>query len=183
MFDLYLSIPYSSHQKYSSIYQKEKPMQTLSPEYLEALDFRAKVLEHYNAFLLSDKLDMAHADKVRQSVPPGLYEHFKSKLEDCKFYIVTGVGFQQTTNIPTVYYTSLYGANAGQPTDRRLLVKEDGFLTPVKREDVHVGRRFTMIQTLTPEEIFYLLQNIKTLSQIKNAEEIFVRIHKMLQKS
>ena len=155
-------------------------MVTLPPVYLSAMSFRDKIAKRYDEFYQSGNTDMVAAKDIRQSVPPGLYEHFKSRPDDCKFYIVTGAGFQQTTFEPTVYYTSMYGSNAGYPTDRRLFHEEDGFLTPVIRERVYIGSRFTLIMELDALQRGTLIYSMDALSGIKNAEEFKLCVREIL---
>jgi hypothetical protein len=83
---------------------------------------------------------------------------------------------------PTVYYTSLYGLNAGYPTDRRLFHEVDGFLTPVNKEWAYIGPRFNLVAPLNKADMYTLLieANVRQLSQIKNEKEFEGCVEKIL---
>lgn len=131
---------------------------------------------NYLSALAVRKVDCEAKSKLQQSVVPGLYEHWKSTPDDPKFYMVTGVGLkQQMVQAVEVYYTALYGENAGEPTSRWLLDHGDGFLIPVERkDDIHdyVGPRFVLVRELDYHQICVLLnpQLVNILSKVRNGE-------------
>ena len=87
----------------------------------------------------------------------GLYEHWKSRENEPKFYIVFHCGIERGgTRQPFVAYTQLYGETAGCVKFLNLLDPAEGFLAPVEklnRTPPYVGPRFTLRRTLTGSEI------------------------------
>lgn len=101
----------------------------------------------------------AHMDALNALiglVPPGLYEHFKSREDDPKFYAVSGVVPDVNGKFdPVVKYTALYGPLAGKPAGRSLFDSDDAFWGPIVRPD-YSGPRFTRIMMLSVREVAML---------------------------
>src|SRR3989338_8951580 len=65
-------------------------------------------------------------------VPPGLYEHFKSREDDPKFYAVSGVVPDVNGNGDrSVKYTAPSGPLAGKPAGHLLFDADDAFWGPM----------------------------------------------------
>lgn len=94
---------------------------------------------------------------IRESVPMGIYEHFKSTTEQPRFYMVEEVGRVVENGPYLVSYRSLYGPYARQLAFRHLVGpnpfkqngKLDGFLMPVRGHldyPEYIGQRFTLVR-------------------------------------
>ncbi len=119
--------------------------------YDAALKNNAHISRLFTAFCRDGAKDEGMRQDIRASVPRGLYEHFKSTEPDLKFYVVIGANTEVDTHRPTVTYASLYGARAGEFTNRHLFDKKRGFLMPIKR-DVYTGERFVRVLDITSME-------------------------------
>lgn len=115
---------------------------------------------------------------IADSVPPGLYEHWKSRDGDLKFYVVYGAGVQQDVHAALTGYASLYGAHCGKITFRNLLDDKHGFLvpinTPIDRPDwkpVYVGPRFTLIEKLDAPQLGALIAHAERLAKLTDRDE------------
>ena len=88
---------------------------------------------------------------IREEVPTGIYEHFKSKTDDAKFYAVYGVGRDVDSGSYRVSYQALYGEHKGLMAFRQLVGRNpktrvhDGFLLPVDRGSYR-GPRFRLVE-------------------------------------
>lgn len=108
---------------------------------------------------------------IADSVPPGVYEHWKSKDGDLKFYVVYGAGIQQDVHAAMVGYASLYGIHRGKITFRNLLDDSHGFLTPINRPGLYIGPRFTLIEKLDAVRLGMLIENAGRLAKIANRDD------------
>ncbi len=130
-------------------------MNTETKAYKEALGYMKKyqkVIGEMSKFKRGSDAWLRLETKLRQSVPPGIYRHFKSSNENEKLYAVIGVsGSTESDEVYTVQYVALYSPHHGRLTGRPLF-GESGFLTPIKREE-YTGERFTLIKNLTVVEI------------------------------
>ena len=149
---------------------------------LNALAFHEHISERFEAFRESEGRDTIAEKNIADSVRPGLYEHWKSKEGDPKFYIVYGVGCEQDLYTPLVSYTALYAPHAGRLTYRHLLHEERGFLTPIQREE-YTGLRFKLVVTLSWMEIRTLVQYIGELIVIESPVSVRGRCRTLLKKS
>jgi hypothetical protein len=120
-------------------------------------------------------------DIIRNSVPPGLYEHWKSEEGKAKFYIVYYAGVEQDTDRPIVSYAALYPPHTGVGTFRHLVDEENGFLTPIKR-DIYEGPRFTLVCKMTVKEFAILLDYKGELAMITNPPVFRMRVGEILKK-
>ncbi|MDP3646183.1 MAG: hypothetical protein Q8R25_03780 [bacterium] len=117
------------------------------------------------------------------SVTPGLYEHFKSKTDDPKFYIVHCVALRVDENIADVVYTALYGERAGEPASRVLWTPQsgNGFVTPIDRREYR-GPRFSLVTKLDRREIDILLQYVGEFSIVKDAVKFRIHVGDLLKR-
>lgn len=135
----------------------------------------------HEAFLESDGMDAPAEEDIRRSVSPGLYEHWKSKEGDLKYYAVLGAGCERDVHKPLVALAALYAPHAGHLAFLDLLHPERGFLTPIKRE-AYVGPRFGLVARLSLAEIHTLLQYTHELSVIPHPTQFGVHCTKLLKR-
>ena len=152
-----------------------------STEYERALAFRNKIAECFQSFVASGGKDMEAEKEVMQSVPAGLYEHWKSKEGAPKFYVVEHVLIEQDTWRPTVAYAALYAPHTAKLTSRHLLNNKRGFLMPVER-DGWSGARFKLVAPLTRRDIDILLQYAGELAVIKDTVKFRLHAGELLKK-
>ncbi len=156
-------------------------MKALAQQFKDAHNLHRRTKKYVAAFLASNGTDQAAEKQIRTSVLPGLYEHWKSKEGDLKYYVVHGAGCEQDTHTPLVSYAALYAPHAGHMTFRHLVDDERGFLTPIKR-DVYTGPRFRLVTTLSRNEIDILLQYVGELSIIKEYVKFHVHCRDLLKR-
>jgi hypothetical protein len=138
-------------------------MQSNPKAYDEALKGWRQAENLYGVFLQAvadnDEANQLRLEQmIREMVTPSFSEHWKSRENDPKFYVVYGVGVEQDVHNPLVAYTSLYGKRAGHITFRHLINKERGFLTPIDRPSVpYTGPRFSLIRPLSPYQCLALV--------------------------
>lgn len=95
---------------------------------------------------------------IRNQVPTGIYEHFKSTPEESMFYAVLGVGRDVDNGVYRVAYRALYPPHFGQIAFRQLVGKNpktganDGFLMPVDRAEYR-GPRFQKVLECSLEDL------------------------------
>lgn len=100
-------------------------------------------LDHIESSIVTDQ-------HIRESVPSGIYEHFKSTPENPKFYSVLGAGRDVDHGSYRVGYWALYPPHTREFAFRQLVGpnpktrKHDGFLNPVKRAG-YEGPRFRLV--------------------------------------
>lgn len=157
-------------------------MQSNEEKYQRALELRDCAVADHAAYVASRGTDESAHQRIRASVRPGLYEHWKSADRNLKYYVVFGVGTEQDTHQPLVTYAALYRPHQGTMTFRHLFDEERGFLSPIDRT-VYKGPRFEMICPLSLGEIFVLLQNADGLSLVKESPEFRLRVGKILKKN
>lgn len=126
-------------------------------------------------------------DKMRSLVVPGLYRHFKSKLDDQKFYVVWGIApDMQSNNPPMVDYCALYAPHHGKRVSRSLLDPKDAFWGPINRphdtEWKWVGARFEKIKALSPMGCAMLQINAHQVARAKTEVEARDVIARLLRK-
>jgi hypothetical protein len=119
---------------------------------------------------------------VRNAVPAGLYEHWKSEDGSLKYYIVFNAGIEVDVYTPIVSYAALYRPHAAIPTFRHLLDRERGFLTPINRE-VYQGPRFRLVEKLSHKEIHILLQYGGELSMINDPVQFRLHASDLIKRS
>jgi hypothetical protein len=107
--------------------------------------------------------------EVLDSVPPGLYEHFKSSEDTPKIYVVYGVSLDVEDGTPWVVYAPLYNLQKGTMTLRPLLDTKDAFLAPIEREE-YMGARFRFLRKANFEELGKIVDTIHTASFTKRSE-------------
>ena len=113
-------------------------------------------------------------------VPPGLYEHFKSREDDPKFYAVSGVVPNVNGKFdPVVKYTALYGLLAGKPAGRLLYDSDDAFWGPIVRPD-YSGPRFTRIMLLSVRELAVLQDQAHVIAVYQTREAALAKINREL---
>src|SRR3989344_78987 len=151
-------------------------------EYSRALAFRNKIAECFQTFVASEGKDTDTEKEIVNSVPAGLYEHFKSAKDAPKFYVVHAVGFiQNKERTPLVSYTALYPPHAGKMTHRYLFDEQEGFLSPIQR-DVYTGARFCLVAPLTQKQITILLQYVGELAVITDSIKFRLHAGELLKK-
>jgi hypothetical protein len=148
--------------------------------YESSLVARSRAVEAYKAIVESKGTDIDALVRIQHSVPPGLYEHWKSEKGNPKFYVVYGAGVEQDVHTPLVSYAALYPPHAGRLTYRNLIDEERGFLMPIDRE-VYKGPRFERVCRLTLGEITTLLQYVGELSVIKDPVRVRVHVARLLK--
>ena len=154
----------------------------INPEYNRALAFRDDIAECFRTLIASEGADVVEEKRILDSVPPGLYEHFKSAEGAPKFYVVHGVGFDvDTARQPRVSYAALYNPHAGKLAFRHLFDETEGFLSPIRR-DVYTGARFHLIAPLTRIEIDILLQYLGELTVKTSLFEFRMHVSRLLKK-
>jgi hypothetical protein len=121
----------------------------------------------------SQKRDARAEMQLRNSVPVGLYEHFKSSKDNQKFYTVLGViPGVSAEHRPVVEYFALYAPHAGERVNRVLLGHIDAFLYPIKRDsdpkEPFMGARFKLAVNLTWDQATRLHNYAKRLSRCKD---------------
>jgi hypothetical protein len=143
-------------------------------DYTRACDVFRKNQKLFLAWTESGHKDEDALLSIQNSVPAGLYEHWKSRSRAPKFYIVHGVGIEEDVHTPLVAYTALYGTHEGELIFRHLLDETRGFLLPVRHQLIE-GHRYRLVTQLTPKEIATLLEYVGELSVIENA--LSFRLH------
>jgi len=101
------------------------------------------------ALIMSGTLDPAADQAIRDHVPSGIYEHFKSSKEKPMFYSVFGVGRDVDDGPYRVAYRALYMPHLGMLAFRQLVGPDpegemNGFLMPVDRPG-YIGTRFRLV--------------------------------------
>ncbi|MDO8407876.1 MAG: hypothetical protein Q7S95_01415 [bacterium] len=144
----------------------------------------------------------AHMDALNALiglVPPGLYEHFKSREDDPKFYAVSGVVPDVNGKAdPSVKYTALYGPLAGKPAGRLLFDSDDAFWGPIVNtalygplagkpeagtrgpEPPYSGPRFTRIMMLSVRELAVLQDQAHVIAIYKTRFAVLAKINREL---
>ncbi len=149
--------------------------------YTRACVLHQEACANYTALIESGGSDTEADGKIRSSVTPGLYEHWKSKDGDAKFYVVYGAAPEQDVYTPLVTYRALYMPHAKKIAFRHLIHEKRGFLTPVDR-DGYRGPRFMLVEPLSEREICTLLDHAGELSAIKASAEFRMRAGELLKK-
>jgi hypothetical protein len=149
--------------------------------YDHSLDTYYFVSEQFQKYTSANGTDEAAERAVRDSVPQGLYEHWKSTERSLKYYIVLAAGLEQDVHTPLVTYTALYKPHAGKWTHRNLLRKDRGFLSPIDR-DSYKGPRFRFIAALTLHDIATLLEYIDELSGISDSVDFLQHVGALTKK-
>lgn len=145
-----------------------------------ALHLRAK--ERFQTYVESKGADAVAEKDIRESVPPGLYEHWKSKDGDLKYYVVFGAGCERDVHTPLVAYAALYPPHAGHLAFHHLIDEQRGFLAPIRRE-VYTGPRFILVSQLTRQEIDILLEYVGELSVITDTTKFRLHCRSLLKKN
>lgn len=105
-------------------------------------------------------------------IVPGLYEHWKSRDDDPKFYAVLGaISDVNGKEMPVVAYAALYRPHGGKIVYRALLDPDDGFLAPIDRKDKdwnYKGPRFLLHQRLRTSHIAYLIDHAGEVARLKS---------------
>ena len=133
------------------------------------------------SYMRSGGGDSGIASEIARSVPPGLYEHWKSVEGNLKFYVVFGAGVEQDVHIAFVSYAALYPPHHGVLTSRNLVHEQYGFLTPIDRKVYH-GPRFRLVTELRLREIATVLECVGELAVIDDPMEFRLRIGELLKK-
>ena len=132
--------------------------------------------------------------ELRDLAPAGLYEHWKSKVNNQKYYLVLGVTFdsgaekneatkQVTSRPPQVSYASLYHPYAGNLVYRPLLDEKEGFASPINRPEVgwnYVGPRFVLLKTLSYVDIGQLWEKAAKIAKFKDRADALAMIETFL---
>ena len=139
---------------------------------------------------LSDGVDKPDGRALRQllnSVPTGLYEHFKSSKDDQKFYIVLGVvPGVDGLHPPVVPYFALYKPHAGELVNRVMLGHVDAFLYPINRpsgKEPFKGARFKLVKNMRWHDAARVRIVAPRLSQRKSRAQFledFKNFHELL---
>ena len=134
------------------------------------------------AYMRSGGSDSTIASAIGRSVPAGLYEHWKSKEGDLKFYAVIGAGVEQDVHLAFVSYAALYQPHHGVLTSRNLVHEQYGFLTPIDR-NAYRGPRFRLVTELRLREIATVLDCVRELAVIDDPMEFRLRIGELVKKN
>lgn len=115
------------------------------------------------------------------SVPPGLYEHWKSKDGNSKLYVVEGTGIEQDTFRPVVSYFALYEPHHGQLTFRHLTNRKNGFLAPIHRKSApYLGPRFAFLRRLTITDRAVLKERSADIAKCGSRDSTLARIRALV---
>ncbi len=147
----------------------------------EALAFYDRVHRAHLAYLTAVPPDPETEKTIRESIPPGLYENWKSKEGDLKFYLVHGAGYEKDGPNPFVAFRALYRPHAGHLAFWHLTHAKHGFLIPIDCA-AYMGPRFKLILPLNRHEIETLLQYVGELKMMEKRVEFLRHVCRLLMK-
>jgi hypothetical protein len=111
-------------------------------------------------------------NQVLESVPPGIYEHWKSSDRAAKFYAVFNVSNEVDWETPPIVnYAPLYAPYAGRMPYRSLLDDKKGFLYPVKNTEYR-GPRFVLLKLLDRAAVLGLIEHAAQFAKIRERAKL-----------